>query len=283
MQTTVKYGIMDPVYPAYRDVNIMLGRKNIIYLNTNEETDFKPEIPKEHIDIIYICSPNNPTGTALTKQELTKWVEYAKENNSVILYDSVYEVFIEDENIPRSIYEIEGSKQVAIEFRSYSKLAGFTGVRCSFVVIPKELKARTEQGEEIEINNLWRRRQSSKFGATAYIPQKAAEAVYTEQGQREIIENIKYYKENAKYMRRKLEEAGFTVYGGKHSPYIWLKTPNNMKSWEFFDKILNETSIVVTPGIGFGNQGEGFIRITAFGSKEDTIDAINRIVSLNKI
>lgn len=273
---------MNPVYPAYRDVNIMLERKNIIYLDTKEETDFKPEIPKEHIDIIYICSPNNPTGTALTREELTKWVEYAKKNDSVIFYDSVYEIFIEDENIPHSIYEIDGAKEVAIEFRSYSKLAGFTGVRCSFVVIPKELKAKTEKGEQIQINDLWRRRQSSKFGATAYIPQRAAEAVYTEQGQKEIIENIKYYKENAKYMRTKLKEAGFIIYGGKHSPYIWLKTPNNMKSWEFFDKLLNEVEVVGTPGIGFGDKGEGFIRLTAFGDKEDTIKAINRIMSLNK-
>ncbi len=272
--------LMEPVYPAYRDTNIMLGRNNITYLNATEENNFTPEMPKEHIDIIYLCSPNNPTGTVLTKEQLKAWVDYAKKNNSIIFYDSVYEVFITDPNIPHSIYEIEGAKDVAIEFRSYSKLAGFTGVRCSFTVVPKQLKAYTKNGEEISLNGLWRRSQSTRFGAAAYITQRAAEAVYTEQGQKEIMENIKYYQENAKYIKQELEKVGFTVYGGEHSPYIWLKTPNGMKSWEFFDKLLNEAAVVGTPGVGFGECGEGFFRLTAFSSKEDTIEAVKRIVNL---
>lgn len=273
--------LMDPVYPAYRDTNIMLGRDNIKYLETNAENGFIPEIPHEHMDIIYLCSPNNPTGTVLNKEELTKWVEYARENNSVILYDSVYEAFITGDKIPHSIYEIDHAKEVAIEFRSYSKLAGFTGVRCSFVVIPNELNVYTKDKNKIQLNKLWFRRQSTKFGAAAYITQKAAEAIYTEKGQKEIYENIKYYKENAKYMKQELEKVGFTIYGGEHSPYLWLKTPNNMKSWDFFDKLLNEAAVLGTPGVGFGKCGEGYFRLTAFSSKEDTKEAVSRIVNLN--
>ena len=277
-----RVALMDPVYPAYRDVNIMMGRTNIVYLNGTEENGFVPEIPKEHIDIIYLCSPNNPTGTVLTKKQLEDWVKYAKENNSIILYDSVYEIFIEDENIPHSIYEIEGAKDVAIEFRSYSKLAGFTGVRCSFTVVPKSLKAFNQNGEKIELNSLYRRRQSTKFGAAPYITQRAAEAVYTEEGQQEIKENIKYYKENAKYIKNEFEKVGFTVYGGINSPYMWLKIPKGMNSWEFFEKLLNEAAVVGTPGVGFGKCGEGFFRLTAFLSKEDTKEAIERISKLFK-
>ncbi len=272
--------LMDPVYPAYRDANIMLGRNNIVYLKATEENNFTPELPKEHVDIIYLCSPNNPTGAVLTKKQLENWVKYAKENKSIIFYDSVYEIFIEDENIPHSIYEIEGAKDVAVEFRSYSKLAGFTGVRCSFTVVPKELKVYTKSGEKVDLNSLFRRRQSTKFGAASYITQRAAEAIYTGEGQKQIKENIKYYKENAKYIKNKLEEVGFTVYGGVNSPYIWLKTPNGMESWDFFDKLLNEASVVGTPGVGFGNCGEGFFRLTAFSSKEDTIEAIDRIIKI---
>lgn len=272
--------LMEPVYPAYRDTNIMLGRNNIIYLNATEKNNFTPEMPKEHIDIIYLCSPNNPTGTVLTREQLKQWVDYAKKNNSIIFYDSVYEVFITDPDIPHSIYEIEGAKDVAIEFRSYSKLAGFTGVRCSFTVVPKQLRAYTKKGETIFLNGLWRRSQSTRLGAASYITQRAAEAVYTDQGQKEIMENIKYYQENAKYIKQKLEKVGFTVYGGEHSPYIWLKTPNGMKSWDFFDKLLNEAAVVGTPGVGFGKCGEGFFRLTAFSSKEDTKEAVERIVNL---
>ena len=277
-----KVALMDPVYPAYRDVNIMMGRTNIVYLNATEENGFTPELPKEHVDIIYLCSPNNPTGTVLTRKQLEAWVKYAKENNAIILYDSVYEVFIEDESIPHSIYEIDGAKDVAIEFRSYSKLAGFTGVRCSFTVVPKSLKAFNQNGEKIELNNLYRRRQSTKFGAAPYITQRAAEAVYTEEGQKEIKENIKYYKENAKYIKNEFEKVGCTVYGGINSPYIWLKIPKGMNSWEFFEKLLNEAAVVGTPGVGFGKCGEGFFRLTAFSSKEDTKEAVDRIIKLFK-
>ena len=277
-----KVALMDPVYPAYRDVNIMLGRNDITYLKGTEENNFIPQIPNEHIDIIYLCSPNNPTGTALTKKQLELWVKYAKENNSVIFYDSVYEIFIDDEDIPHSIYEIEGAKEVAVEFRSFSKLAGFTGVRCSFVVIPKELKLYTKSGEKVDLNTLYRRRQSVKFGAAPYITQRAAEAVYSDEGQKEIRENIKYYKENAKYMKQELEKIGFITYGGENSPYIWLKLPNGIDSWQFFDKLLNEVAVVGTPGVGFGKYGEGFFRLTAFSSKEDTKEAIDRITKLFK-
>lgn len=280
--TDDKVAIVDPVYPAYRDTNIMLGRNNIIYLKANEENLFIPEIPKEHVDIIYLCSPNNPTGTVLSREELIKWIKYAKENNAIILYDSVYEAFITDENIPHSIYEIDGAKEVAIEFRSYSKIAGFTGVRGSFCVVPKNLKLSTKSGKKVEINGLWRRRQSTKFGATSYITQRAAEAIYTEKGQREIRNNILYYQENAKYIKNKLEDIGFSVFGGKNSPYIWLKIPGNMNSWEFFDKLLNEAAVVGTPGVGFGKYGEGYFRLTAFSSNEDTIEAVNRIIELFK-
>ena len=275
-----KVALMDPVYPAYRDVNIMLGRNDITYLKGTEENNFIPEIPNEHIDIIYLCSPNNPTGTVLTKKQLELWVKYAKENNSVIFYDSVYEIFIDDEDIPHSIYEIEGAKEVAVEFRSFSKLAGFTGVRCSFVAIPKELKLYTKSGEKVDLNTLYRRRQSVKFGAAPYITQRAAEAVYSDEGQKEIRENIKYYKENAKYMKQELEKIGFITYGGENSPYIWLKLPNGIDSWQFFDKLLNEVAVVGTPGVGFGKYGEGFFRLTAFSSKEDTKEAIDRITKL---
>ena len=277
-----KVALMDPVYPAYRDVNIMLGRNDITYLKGTEENNFIPEIPNEHIDIIYLCSPNNPTGTVLTKKQLELWVKYAKENNSVVFYDSVYEIFIDDEDIPHSIYEIEGAKEVAVEFRSFSKLAGFTGVRCSFVAIPKELKLYTKSGEKVDLNTLYRRRQSVKFGAAPYITQRAAEAVYSDEGQKEIRENIKYYKENAKYMKQELEKIGFITYGGENSPYIWLKLPNGIDSWQFFDKLLNEVAVVGTPGVGFGKYGEGFFRLTAFSSKEDTKEAIDRITKLFK-
>ena len=275
-----RVALMDPVYPAYRDANIMLGRNDIVYLKGTEENNFTPELPKEHVDIIYICSPNNPTGTVLNREQLENWVKYAKENKAIIFYDSVYEIFIEDENIPHSIYEIEGAKEVAIEFRSYSKLAGFTGVRCSFAVVPKELKVYRKDGEEIGLNALWRRRQSTKFGAASYITQRAAEAVYTEEGQKQIRENIKYYKENAKYIKDELEKIGFITYGGVNSPYIWLKLPNGINSWRFFNKLLNEIAVVGTPGVGFGEAGEGFFRLTAFSSKEDTKEAVNRIVKL---
>ena len=272
--------ITDPVYPVYRDTNIIAGRNRIVYLNATEENDFKPQIPQEKVDMIYLCCPNNPTGTVFTKKELEKWVKYAKENKAIILFDSVYEIFITDDDIPHSIYEIDGAKEVAIEFRSLSKLAGFTGIRCSYVVIPKQLNIYTKQGKEISLNKIWNRRQSTKFGGVSYITQRAAEAVYSQEGQKQIKENIKYYLENAKYIKEELEKLGFKIYGATNSPYIWLKVPNGQKSWDFFDKLLNDAGVIGTPGVGFGKCGEGFFRLTSFGSKEDSIEAIQRIKNI---
>lgn len=271
-----KVAITDPVYPVYLDTNIMSGR-NVIYLPVTAKNNFMPELPKEKVDMIYLCFPNNPTGTVLTKEELKKWVDYAKANNSVILYDAAYEAFITEEKIPHSIYEVEGAKEVAIEFKSYSKTAGFTGVRCAYVVIPKELKGYTKDGKEISYNKLWNRRTCTKFNGVSYIVQRAAEATYSEKGKKEIKENINYYLENAKIIKKGLEKAGFTCYGGVNSPYVWLKVPDGMTSWEFFDELLEKANVVGTPGSGFGPHGEGYFRLTAFGTKENTIKAIERI------
>lgn len=288
-----KVAITDPVYPVYLDTNVMSGRsgkfdtetskyENIVYLPVTEENDFKPELPKEKVDMIYLCFPNNPTGTVLSKEELKKWVDYANKNNSIILYDSAYEAFITEENIPHSIYEIEGAKNVAIEFKSFSKNAGFTGVRCAYVVIPKELKGFSKDGKKYEINKLWNRRTCTKFNGVSYIVQRGAEATFSEKGKEEIKENINYYMENAKIIKQGLEEAKFKVYGGVNSPYVWLRVPENMSSWEFFDKLLEEVNIVGTPGSGFGPSGEGYFRLTAFGTRENTIEAMNRIKNWNK-
>ncbi len=274
-----KVAITDPVYPVYLDTNIMSGRE-VIYLPVTAENNFVPELPKEKVDMIYLCFPNNPTGTVLTKEELKKWINYAKENNSVILYDAAYEAFITEENIPHSIYEVEGAKEVAIEFRSYSKTAGFTGVRCAYVVIPKELKGKTKDGEEVSYNKLWNRRTCTKFNGVSYIVQRAAEATYSEEGRKQIQENINYYLENARIIKQGLEKAGFTCYGGVNSPYVWLKVPDGMTSWEFFDELLEKANVVGTPGSGFGPHGEGYFRLTAFGTKENTQKAIERIMNL---
>lgn len=283
-----KVAITDPVYPVYLDTNVMSGRsgkynketgkyENIVYIPATSKNNFVPELPKEKVDIIYLCYPNNPTGTTLTKEQLATWVKYAKENKALILFDAAYEAFITDENVPHSIYEIEGAKEVAIEFRSYSKTAGFTGMRCAFIVVPKELKGYTKSGEEVSINKLWNRRHCTKFNGVSYIVQRAAEAVYTKEGRKQIKENIDYYKENAKIIKQGLEEAGYTVYGGVNSPYVWLKLPDGMKSWDFFDKLLTEANVVGTPGVGFGPSGEGYFRLTGFGTKENTREAIRRI------
>ena len=274
-----KVAITDPVYPVYLDTNIMSGRE-VIYLPVTAENNFVPELPKEKVDMIYLCFPNNPTGTVLTKEELKKWIDYAKENNSVILYDAAYEAFITEENIPHSIYEVEGAKEVAIEFRSYSKTAGFTGVRCAYVVIPKELKGKTKDGEEVSYNKLWNRRTCTKFNGVSYIVQRAAEATYSEEGRKQIQENINYYLENARIIKQGLEKSGFTCYGGVNSPYVWLKVPDGMTSWEFFDELLEKANVVGTPGSGFGPHGEGYFRLTAFGTKENTQKAIERIMNL---
>lgn len=283
--------ITDPVYPVYLDTNVMAGRsgkynektgmfENIIYMPATSENNFVPEFPEKVPDMIYLCLPNNPTGTTLTKEQLTKWVEYAKKNKSLILFDSAYEAYISEENIPHSIYEIEGAKEVAIEFRSFSKTAGFTGVRCAYAVVPKELKGYTKDGKEVEINPLWNRRHGTKFNGVSYPVQRAAEAVYSEEGQKQIKENISYYMNNAKIIKEGLQEAGFTVYGGVNAPYIWLKVPSGMTSWEFFDKLLNDVNVVGTPGVGFGPSGEGYFRLTAFGTKENTLEAIERIKNM---
>ena len=283
-----KIAITDPVYPVYLDTNVMGGRsgefnkeigkyENIVYLPVCSENNFVPELPKEKVDVIYLCFPNNPTGTVLTKEELKKFVDYAKENKVLILFDAAYEAFITEPNIPHSIYEIEGAKEVAIEFRSFSKTAGFTGVRCAFTVVPNELFGYTKSGEKVSLNKLWNRRVTTKFNGVSYVVQRGAEAVYSEEGQKEIKENIKYYLDNAKIIREGLKEAGFTVYGGVSSPYIWLKVPDGMKSWEFFDLLLEKANVVGTPGSGFGPCGEGYFRLTAFGTKENSIEAIKRI------
>ena len=280
--------ITDPVYPVYLDTNVMSGRsgnynfkngvyERIVYMPSNCENGFVPELPSEKVDIIYLCFPNNPTGTTLSKTELKKWVDYAKENNSVILYDAAYEAFITEEDVPHSIFEIKGAKDVAIEFKSYSKTAGFTGLRCGYVVIPKSVKGNSSTGEKVELNKLWNRRTCTKFNGTSYIVQRAAEAVYSEKGKKEIKENIDYYLNNATIIKNGLEEADFKVFGGINAPYIWLKTPNEMNSWDFFDVLLEKVGVIGTPGVGFGPSGEGYFRLTAFGTKENTIKAIERI------
>ena len=264
--------VPDPVYPVYVDTNIMNGRK-IVYINANADNEFLP-LPDENIkaDIIYICSPNNPTGAVYNKEQLKKWVDYANNNNAVILFDSAYECFITDENLPRSIYEIEGATTCAIEFCSFSKMAGFTGTRCGWTIVPSSLIF-----EDMSLNKMWLRRQTTKFNGVPYIVQKGAQAVFTPDGQKEIQENLNYYKENAKLISDVLKKHNIWHIGGKHSPYIWLKCPNNMKSWEFFDYLLENVQIVGTPGSGFGNNGEGYFRLTSFGSKENTKEAVERL------
>ncbi len=275
-------GIANPVYPEYLDVSVMAGRKNIVYISFYDENNFMPEIPKERMDLIYLCMPNNPTGTSFTRKELKKWVDYAIENKSLILFDAAYERFIEDEDVPHSIYEIEGAKNVAIEFKSFSKTAGFTGIRCGYTVVPKEVVAYDTNGNEINLNPLWNRRQCTKFNGASYISQKGAEAIYTEEGQKQIDENIAYYKRNCKLIREGLIESGYKTFGGINSPYIWFKVPNGYTSWDYFDLLLNKINVVTTPGSGFGTEGEGYLRLSSFGSYEDTLEAIERIKEFNK-
>ena len=279
-------GVTDPIYPVYIDSNVMCGRagiledgrwSNVVYLPCLSENNFVPEIPDRRIDILYLCYPNNPTGTVISKAELKKWVNYALENDTLILYDAAYEAYIQDPDIPHSIYEIKGAKKVAIEFRSFSKTAGFTGVRCGYTVVPKELTAATLTGERIPLNRLWNRRQCTKFNGTSYITQRAAEAIYTPAGKQQIKENIDYYMNNARTMKEGLEAAGLKVYGGVNAPYIWLKAPNGIGSWRFFEQMLYEANVVGTPGVGFGPSGEGYIRLTAFGNHEDCVEAMRRI------
>lgn len=282
--------VTDPVYPVYVDTNVMAGRtgelneqgkwSKIVYLTCNAENNFVPALPTEKVDLIYLCFPNNPTGTTISKQELKKWVDYAKANKAIILYDAAYEAYIQEEDVAHSIYEIEGAKEVAIEFRSFSKNAGFTGTRCAFTVVPKEVIAYTSNNEAVPLNKLWNRRQTTKFNGVPYIIQKGAEAVYTEEGQKQIKALIDYYMTNAKIIREGLERLGLQVFGGVNAPYIWLKTPTGLDSWQFFDKLLNEANVVGTPGVGFGPSGQGYFRLTAFGSKENTEEAVQRFNKL---
>ncbi|WP_303867828.1 LL-diaminopimelate aminotransferase [Acetobacterium wieringae] len=288
-----RIAITDPVYPVYVDSNVMAGRSgtlgadgkwsDMVYIPCTAENGFVPQLPTEKVDLIYLCFPNNPTGTTINKTELKKWVDYAKANQAIILYDAAYEAYIQEDDVPHSIYEIEGAKAVAIEFRSFSKNAGFTGTRCSYVVVPKEVMGYTEAGEPVEINKLWNRRHCTKFNGVPYIIQKGAEAVYTEAGQAQIKALVAYYMNNAKMIREGVASTGIEVFGGVNAPYIWLKTPEGMDSWTFFDKLLTEVNIVGTPGVGFGPSGEGYFRLTAFGSKENTEEAIRRFTTEFKL
>lgn len=281
-----KVAVTDPVYPVYVDSNVMGGRagqlngkqwSDITYMPCTTENNFIPSIPSNRIDVIYLCYPNNPTGTTLTKAELKKWVDYALSHDALILFDAAYEAYIREDDIPHSIFEIEGAKRCAIEFRSFSKTAGFTGVRCGYTVIPKEVTATTATGERVALNALWNRRQCTKFNGTSYITQRGAEAIYSKEGKQQVRETIDYYMENARIMREGLTAAGIQVFGGKNAPYLWVKTPEGFTSWQFFDHLLNEANIVSTPGVGFGPSGEGYLRLTAFGQREDCIEAIQRI------
>lgn len=280
--------VTDPVYPVYVDSNVMAGRtgnfngengqyESIIYLPCTEENGMKPSLPTTHVDMIYLCFPNNPTGMTLTKEELKEWVDYARENKSIILYDSAYEAFIREEGVPRTIFEIEGAREVAVEFRSFSKTAGFTGTRCAYTVVPKEVMVYDSEGKAHSLNKLWLRRQTTKFNGVSYPVQAAAAAIYTPEGKQQVKETIDYYMENARIIREGLTEAGYEVFGGINAPYIWMKTPKNMGSWEFFDKLMKEANVVGTPGAGFGANGEGYFRLTAFGTRENTVKAIERI------
>jgi len=280
-------GMTDPIYPVYIDSNVMCGRagvfengswSNVSYMPCTAENNFVPQIPDHRVDMIYLCYPNNPTGTVLTKEELRKWVNYALKNDTLILYDAAYEAFIREDNIPHSIYEIKGARKCAIEFHSYSKTAGFTGVRCGYTVIPKDLTAATIDGtQRVELNHLWDRRQSTKFNGTSYISQRAAEAIYTPEGKAQTKAVIDYYMDNAALMHEALTKMGFEVFGGKNAPYLWVKTPKGMTSWKFFDQLLYGASIVCTPGVGFGPSGEGYVRFTSFGEREDCEEAMRRI------
>jgi len=282
-----RVAITDPSYPVYVDTNAMGGRagepneqnvwSNLVYLPCNVDNNFVPQLPTEKVDLIYLCYPNNPTGTTLTHEQLKVWVDYAKANNAIILFDAAYEAFITEENVPHSIYEIEGANEVALEFRSFSKTAGFTGTRCGYTVVPKQVMAFAENGEKVALNKLWNRRHSTKFNGTSYVVQRAAEATFSPEGKKQVKALIEFYTENARIIREGLEKAGYTIYGGKNAPYVWAKAPEGMGSWEYFDYLLKEKNIVTTPGAGFGLSGEGFVRFSAFGSREATIEAMKRL------
>lgn len=278
--------VTDPIYPVYIDSNVMGGRAGryanggwdrVTYCPCTAENNFTPTLPKQRVDLIYLCYPNNPTGTTLPKSELKKWVDYALDNRSILLYDAAYEAYITRPEIPHSIYEIAGAERCAVEFHSYSKTAGFTGLRCGYTVVPKELTALSKTNGSVQLNSLWNRRQCTKFNGTAYIVQRAAEAIYSPEGKAQVRETIQYYMENARIMRDTLTEVGLQTYGGIDAPYIWFRTPEGHGSWDFFDRLLREAGIVSTPGVGFGPSGEGYIRLTAFGSRTDCVTAMERL------
>ncbi len=282
--TDIQVAIPDPVYPVYMDTNVMAGRsgswadgryQGIVYLDGNRENGFVPEIPKQQVDLIYLCFPNNPTGSTITKEQLKKWVDFARSSKAIILYDAAYEAFIQDDSLPRSIYEIEGAREVAIEFRSFSKTAGFTGTRCAYTVVPKECMAYTSSGEKTPVYDLWNRRHTTKFNSVSYPIQRAAEAVYSPEGKAQVKELISYYLNNAKHIRTHMTDLGYECIGGDNSPYIWID--GKMDSWEFFDLLLNKADVVCTPGAGFGTCGQGYIRISAFNSLENVTTAMERI------
>ena len=274
-----RIAITNPVYPVYLDSTIMrLGKSDkIILLECNEENGFLPDLPIKSVDVVFLCYPNNPTGTVMSREKLKKWVEWAINNNSLILFDAAYEAYIMDSDVPKSIFEIENAEKCAIEFRSFSKNAGFTGLRCSYTVVPKALKAISSNGERLSLNMLWGRRQATKFNGTPYIVQRAAEAVYSEEGQKEVGDLVSYYMKNAALIRNSLIKKGWIVFGGENAPYVWLKCPEGNDSWSFFDQLLEKCHIVGTPGVGFGSSGEGFFRLTAFNSYEKTVEALERI------
>jgi LL-diaminopimelate aminotransferase len=282
-----RIAVQDPVYPVYVDTNVMAGHTGaaddqgrfgkLVYLPCTAENNFTPELPRDKCDIIYLCYPNNPTGAVATRETLTRWVEYAKQNNSVLFFDAAYEAYITDPAIPHSIYEIPGARDVAIEFRSFSKNAGFTGTRCAFTVVPKTVAGTTSTGERKEIHPLWNRRHTTKFNGVSYIVQRGAEAVYSPDGQQQTRALIEFYLTNAKLLREGLQAAGLSVYGGVNAPYIWLKTPGGLKSWEFFDQLLDRAHLVGTPGSGFGASGEGYFRLSAFNSRANIEEAVQRL------
>lgn len=279
--------VTDPVYPVYVDSNVMAGRagtagddgrwSKIVYLPCTAANGFIPALPQTVPDMIYLCYPNNPTGTTLTKAQLKTWVDYALANKALILFDSAYEAYIQEDDVPHSIFEIEGAKKCAIEFRSFSKTAGFTGLRCAYTVVPKELVGYAADGSQVQLRKLWNRRQCTKFNGASYITQRAAEAIYSPEGREQIRQSIGYYMRNAKIMRQSIEDIGLQVFGGVNSPYVWIKTPDGLSSWEFFTKLLGEYNIVGTPGVGFGPSGEGYLRLTAFGTYENTLRAMDRL------
>lgn len=285
--------VTDPVYPVYVDTNVMAGHtgdasergeyQGLVYLVANPGNGFSPELPSQRVDVVYLCSPNNPTGAVLTREALTRWVEYARANDTLILYDAAYERFIRDPKLPRSIYEIAGAKDVAIEFRSFSKTAGFTGVRCAFTVVPKSLTGRAADGSRVQLHKLWNRRHTTKFNGVSYIVQRGAEAIYSPEGSKQISDTIAFYMENAAIVRQSLTKLGLTVFGGENAPYVWLKTPGTLTSWEFFDKLLKECHVVGTPGSGFGAAGEGYFRLSAFNSRENVTEAMQRLATRLKI